>query len=176
MLPAWSGNLGKRLVKAPKPFLCDTGLLAHLLGMDEDRIQQDPSVAGRLVENFVIMELHKQTAWSAARPSLYHFRSATGQEVDIVLENRAGQCVGIEVKSGASIGAEAFKGMRALAESMGRKFVRGVVLYAGTETVPFAPNLHAVPISALWTLGATPVVPSDPTAGRVADRPRRRRG
>ena len=151
LLPAWSGNLGKRLVKAPKLMLSDTGLLAHLLGADRRRLEEDRTLAGPLLENFVAMELFKHASWSDVQPQLFHFRTQTGQEVDVVLENAAGRIVGLEVKASATVSAKDFKGLRVLAEAVGKRFVRGVVLYTGTEVIPFGPQLRAVPLSVLWT-------------------------
>jgi predicted AAA+ superfamily ATPase len=109
----------------------------------------DGSVGGYL-ENFVIMELRKQISWSRIRPRMFHFRTQTGQEVDVVLEDPSGRLVGIEVKTAAAVGAEDFKGLRVLAESAGKNFHRGIVVYTGTGIVPFGQNLHAVPITAVW--------------------------
>ncbi|MFQ5851848.1 MAG: ATP-binding protein [Candidatus Binatia bacterium] len=153
-LPAWSGNLGKRLVKAPKLVLSDTGLISYLLGLNRARLGSDTNLLGPLLENFTIMELEKQLVWSRAQPRLFHLRTQTGQEVDIVLEDSAGHLVGIEVKAGTTVNSRDFKGLRAFAEMSGRRFRRGVVLYTGTECIPFGPRLHAVPISALWSINA----------------------
>lgn len=153
-LPAWAGSLSRRLVKAPKLFLCDTGLLSHLQGLTEERLAADMNLAGALAENFVVSELRKQVAWSDTQPELFHFRAQTGQEVDVVMEDRAGRIVGIEVKASASVGANDFKGLRDLAATVAGKFRRGVVLYTGSESVPFGENFHALPISALWRLTA----------------------
>jgi predicted AAA+ superfamily ATPase len=100
------------------------------------------------------MELLKQVSWSRTQSRLFHFRTQTGQEVDVVLENPAGHLVGIEVKAGATVTTQDFKGLRALAELTGRRFQRGLVLYTGTESVPFGARLHALPVSALWSMGA----------------------
>jgi predicted AAA+ superfamily ATPase len=149
-IPAWSGNLGKRLLKHPKIVLTDTGLASHLQGVDETRLGSDEHLAGPLFENFVAMELLKQISWSRTRPSLYHFRSVSGDEVDIVLERRDGRVVAVEVKASKSVDASDFRGMRVLAGALRGKFVRGIVLYTGARTVPFGPNLHAVPVAVLW--------------------------
>ncbi len=149
-LPAWSGNLGQRLIKSPKVLLSDTGLLAFLTGSTPVRLRQEPAVAGHLLENFVAMELIKQAAWSEAQVQVFHFRTLSGIEADIVLEDDAGHVVGIEVKASATPSASDFKGLKALAESAGKKFVRGLVLYTGREAVPFGKNLTAVPLSSLW--------------------------
>jgi hypothetical protein len=153
-LPAWSASLGRRMVKASKLWLGDTGLVGYLQGLSQDRLATDPGLAGPLVENFVVMELRKQIAWSRTSPALFHFRTQTGQEVDVVMEDRAGRLVGVEVKAAATVGAGDFKGLRALSEAAGRRFHRGVVLYTGTEPAAFGQNFYALPISALWRLSA----------------------
>ncbi len=149
-LPAWSSNIGKRLVKSPKLLLNDTGLLTHLLGFSKDRLGNDPKQGGPLMENFVVAELRKQASWSKTKPELFHFRTQAGREVDIVLEDRSGRIVGIEVKAGATLGTNDLKGLKALAELAGKRFHRGIVLYAGQDTIPFGSRIHALPVSALW--------------------------
>jgi predicted AAA+ superfamily ATPase len=149
-LHAWSANLGLRLVKSPKIYLNDTGLAAYLLGLNAAQLAANPMALGPLLENFVLMELRKQSGWTAVRPNFYHFRTHSGDEVDIVLEDAAGNLVGIEVKASASVGAADVKGLRAFAELAGSRFRRGVVFYLGSETVPFAKNIHAMPVESLW--------------------------
>ena len=96
------------------------------------------------------MELLKQLGWSERRCRLFHFRTETGAEVDLVLEDRAGRLVGIDVKSTASLHQRDFRGLQALAALAGDRFVRGVVLFTGATAVPFGPKLHALPVSELW--------------------------
>ena len=150
-LPAWSANLGRRLVKAPKLLITDTGLLAHLIGATADRLHSYPDLLGPLLENFVAMEIRRQAEWSAVRPRLFHFRAHSGQEVDLVLEDPAGRLVGIEVKASAAVNPAALTGLRLLQAERPRQFHRGVVLYLGRDVVAFAERLHAVPVSALWS-------------------------
>jgi hypothetical protein len=61
--------------------------------------------------------------------------------------------VGVEVKAGSAVGADDFKGLKALAIEAKGQYVRGVVLYTGRETLPFGENLLALPVSALWRMG-----------------------
>lgn len=149
-LPAWSGNLGKRVLRHPKIVLSDSGVAAGLQGIDASRLAADAHLAGPLFENFVITEVLKLCGWSRARPYLFHFRSVAGDEVDLVLERRDGSVVGIEVKAGGRVEARDFRGLRALATALGRKFRRGIVFYTGSNTLAFGPELLAVPIAALW--------------------------
>lgn len=137
-------------MKSPKIYLNDSGLLCYLRGIDTEQLINDHEYAGSLLENFVVMELRKQTSWSKINPQLYHFRSQLGQEVDIVLEALGGKIVGIEVKSRSEIYAKDFAGLKALAELAGKQFVQGIILYTGRETVYFGANLVAMPVSALW--------------------------
>lgn len=164
LLPPWYANIGKRLVKTPKVLITDTGLAAHLMGIDRGRVAEDRGLLGGLLESFVAMELVKQAGWSADSPALYHFRTHEGDEVDLVLERRGGALVGVEVKSAATVTAADFKGLRALAELAGRRFRRGIVLYTGAEVVPFGAGLFALPVEALWRW-------SEPPATRKKARP-----
>ena len=131
LLPAWSTNLGKRLIKAPKLFLNDTGLAAYLLGVNESRLERETPLRGALLENFVAMELRKQASWSRVCAQVFHFRTAAGQEVDFVVEDGAGKIVGIEVKASATVTSHDFNGLRALSEVAGPRFHRGIVLHTG---------------------------------------------
>jgi predicted AAA+ superfamily ATPase len=148
VVPAWAANIGKRLAKAPKLFLNDTGLLSHLLGLE--MTGTDSSWLGRLIENFAVLELLKGIPQSEARPRLSHLRTHAGQEVDVVLETLNRRIVGIEVKSSGTVHPRDVAGLRALQEATGDRFVRGIVLYLGAEVIPYASNIHAVPITALW--------------------------
>lgn len=150
LLPAWFNNREKRLVKAPKVYLNDSGLLCYLHQVNENALLHKPSSTGAILENFVVMELIKQSTWSDVAPKIYHFRTQTGREVDIVLEGRDGRVVGIEVKTSSSLNVKDFAGLQALAETAGHKFHRGIILYTGEQVTVFAPNLMALPLAALW--------------------------
>lgn len=150
-VPPWSRNLGTRLVKSPKVYLNDTGLLCFVLGFDTHRLSAEPSLAGQILENFVVNELAKQITWSDTQPRLHHFRTHTGTEVDVVLEDMRGRCVAIEVKRSATIASKDLKGLRFLQQTLGTSFHRGVLLYTGATQIPFDKNIHALPIECLWS-------------------------
>jgi predicted AAA+ superfamily ATPase len=149
-VPAWARNPGKRLVKSPKVFLPDTGLLAWLMDYSADKLLALPGLAGHLVETYVACELLKHLAFSEKGLSLWHYRTQSDIEVDFVLEDRMGKLTGIEVKASASIDGADFKGLRHLQDTEGTAFARGIVLYAGSETVAFSERLFAVPLSCWW--------------------------
>ncbi|MGH2626012.1 MAG: ATP-binding protein, partial [Anaerolineales bacterium] len=152
-----AGSFAKRFVHAPRHYFADTGVPAHLTDATAESLRAKPDAFGPLLENFVIMELRKQLAWASRRCSMYFARTHAGQEVDIVLERAAGrEVVGIEVKASTSVQPRDFKGLEWLRDGLGDRFVRGVVLYSGEQAVPFGDRLWALPVDALWRLGARP--------------------
>lgn len=152
LLPAWWGNLGKRHVKAPKLLINDTGLMAHLQELSAERLKTNPHLTGALLENFVAMELRKQMEWNRTMVNLFHYRTVAGSEVDLVLEDRAGRLVGIEIKAGAGLTANDFRGLRNLSKLAGERFHRGILLSTYPDSIPFGERLQTLPVSALWSL------------------------
>lgn len=146
----WSTNLGKQLVKAPKVYLGDVGLLLHLLRIESSDFLFDTQMMGKVIETFVVSEILKQISFKPNRIKIFHYRTQTGNEVDILLEDTSGNIVGIEVKSGETVTKGDFKGLVHLKEAIGKKFAMGIVLYSGSEKIPFGEKLWAMPISALW--------------------------
>lgn len=151
-LPAWHTNRIKQITKSPKLLLADSALLAHLLHANAERLAEDDSLLGVATECFVGMELVKQLSAARARLSLHHLRTARGAEVDFVLEGPGGGVAGVEVKVSATVRGDDFRHLIALRDRLGERFVRGVVLYAGGERLPFGERLEAWPLAALWGL------------------------
>jgi predicted AAA+ superfamily ATPase len=106
-----------------------------------------------LLETFAVQELRRHLRWADTAATAWHFRTAAGQEVDLVLESPNQRVVGIEVKASASITQGDFHGLRELANAVGEGFARGVVLYTGEQLMPFEGNLWAVPLGVLWAGG-----------------------
>lgn len=148
-VPAWRPSLGQREIQTPKIYIVDSGLLLHLLGADEGRMLSDDQVTGKALENFVAMELVKHAEWSAAAPRVFHYRQAS-DEIDLILENRAGEIAAIEVKAKVSLSRGDWRVMAKVRDKLGDRFKCGTVIYAGEQTVPLGDRLYAVPISGLW--------------------------
>ena len=132
-LPPYYRNFGKRVVKAPKYYFMDTGLLAYLLGIEEaSQVSRDP-LLGQMFENLVVMEAVKARANQGKSPNLYFFRDSNGQEVDLLLD--AGrELLGIEIKASMTYRPALLKGLtrlEAIAPNLGRRYL----VYAGE---PFA--------------------------------------
>jgi len=146
----WHVNLGSRQVKAPKLYVSDTGLLGALVGADVARVSSDDAFAGSLFETFVATELERQASWLAEQLTFWHYREGN-REVDVIVERPSGEIAGIEVKASATVRPRDFSGLRHLRERVGGRMVAGVVLYAGAQTLPFGPDMWAVPLPALWS-------------------------
>ena len=146
----WFRNELSRLVKTPKLHFIDSGLLTAMRGYSLSRLRADRTLFGALLESFVFSELLKLSAWTEERVMLFHYRDRDKLEVDFVLENSTGEIVGIEVKSAASVTRRDFLGLERVASAAGSAFKQGIVLYDGVQTLSFADNLRAVPVSALW--------------------------
>lgn len=149
-LEPWHRNELKRLVKTPKLHFIDSGLLAALQGLTVERLMQDRTRFGALLETFVFAELLKQAGWEADPPRASFFRTRDGEEVDVVLERDDGSLVAVEVKAAATVTAADFKGLHMLAQATGDALRLGVVLYGGETAVPFGDRLWAAPIGALF--------------------------
>ncbi|AYG63739.1 ATP-binding protein [Rhizobium jaguaris] len=146
----WFSNKLKRLTKTPKIHFLDSGLLASLRDLSLDRLRDDRGQFGALLETFVLGEILKLASGGQTRFEFSHFRDKQQNEVDIVIEDRRGRIVGIEIKAAASVSNSDFSGLRILAEASGERFVSGMVLYDYHKVIPFGERLSAVPISALW--------------------------
>ncbi len=150
LLPPWSHNELKRLIKTPKLHFLDSGLLAALRELSPPRLAADRGAFGALLETFIFSEVLKLASWSDKRFGFSHYRDKDQDEVDLVIENQERKIAGLEVKASATVTASDFNGMRKLADAAGSRFVVGLVLYDGAAIVPFGPKLFAAPISSLW--------------------------
>ncbi len=148
-LPAWSHSDLKRLIKAPKLHLVDSGLAAAVQGITASRIAQNRTLLGPLLEAFVVGELRKQAGWSDGHYRFSHYRDKDGVEVDVVIEDEQRRLIGIEVKASATVRAADVFGLMRL-RNASREFIGGFLLYDGEHILPFGDRLFAVPITALW--------------------------
>ena len=148
-LPAWRAGIGAREASTPKLYVCDSGLLAHLLGADVARVESDDQVTGKLCETFVAGELLRHASWSEQQPRLFHYQR-DHEDVDLVLENNRGEVAAVEVKAAATLRSSDLEMAQKLADARAESFRAGIVIYAGEQTVPLGRRIWAVPYSGLW--------------------------
>jgi predicted AAA+ superfamily ATPase len=146
----WSANRLSRVVKSPKLYFLDSGLLCSLSGLNEQVVERDRGRFGPALESYVYGELLKQSTWADDDYLIFVYRDKDRYEVDFVIEDRAGRVVGVEVKAAASVQTRHLAGIKKLAALAGPKFTAGILLYDGTETLPLGESLWAVPLCTLW--------------------------
>jgi len=112
-LPPYFENFGKRVVKSPKYYFIDTGLLCFLLGIEKpEQVARDPLV-GQLFENLVVIEFLKSRTNRGYLPGLYFFRDSNGLEVDLIFQ-QGRQLTAIEVKSSSTYHPSMLKALKKL--------------------------------------------------------------
>ena len=123
-------NFNKRLVKTPKLYFLDTGVLCRLLGIRGPEDLRSHPLRGAIVENFVVSELLKAFYHRGRRPSLFFWRDTAGHEVDILID-LGNRIVPIEVKAGATLATDSFKGLDRYCTIAG--IDSGVLVHGGEE-------------------------------------------
>jgi len=152
-VPAWSKTDYDRIGRRPKYFAADTGLMANLLGWDEESVYLDSDLSGKLVESWVYHEL-AALADAEGGCMISQYRDKNKREVDFVIENEKGALLGVEVKAGSNVGKEDFKHLKWFGENMAQKSYTGIVLYTGEHVQRFGEGYYAVPMSSLAVVGA----------------------
>lgn len=156
-LPAWHRNAAKRLIKAPKIHIVDSGLGCALTGLKTADWHQPTKPFGGMLESFVVQQLICQSGWVDNELRFSHYRDKDQVEVDLVIE-QDDRLWGVEVKKAASLQARDGRGLARLAEQAGDSWQGGILLYTGTNTLPLAeiPNAFAVPMDRLWQRDSAP--------------------
>lgn len=132
LLPPFHRSRTKRLVKSPKLYFLDTGLLCWLLRLRGPQDLATHPLYGSIFETFVVSELVKAFAHRGEPPPLCHWRDHAGREVDVVVDLGRRLCA-VEVKAGRTLPSDAFRGLEAFAAAEGGSVTKTVV-YAGDES------------------------------------------
>ena len=126
-------NFGKRMIKSPKIYFADTGLVCHLLGITHvDQLVKDP-LYGNIFENWVVIELMKSCYNEVIDPPFYFYRDVAGQEVDLIAQ-RGSFLTPIEIKSGKTFSPAFLKGLKAFHKKAAARAVDGAVIYGGEKS------------------------------------------
>ncbi|MBK8625146.1 MAG: ATP-binding protein [Saprospiraceae bacterium] len=133
MLPSYHKNMGKRLLKTPKVYFYDTGLLSHLLGFHDEAKLRDSDKYGLVFENFIIAEKVKYKAHRQMNPDMFFFRDSNGLEVDLMEIRENGDVEMTEIKSGKTFKPEFLTSMKKLKALDPTLKIN--LIYDGTESV-----------------------------------------
>jgi len=144
----WSKSDYGRAGKRSKFLAADSGLVANIPGWTDESIYMDGDKSGKLIETWVYQNL-ASLAGLDADYEISHYRDSLKREIDFIVERSDGALLGVEVKSGSSLGAEDFKHLKWFAKNLAKGEFTGIVLYAGEETLRFGEGFYAVPLAAL---------------------------
>ncbi|WP_233516408.1 ATP-binding protein [Oceanispirochaeta sp. M1] len=132
-LPPYFKNIRKRLVKSPKLYISDTGLLCSLLGIENpEQLKRDP-LRGNIFENYVIMDLLKELYHKGITPRVYFLRDSKGFEIDFLIEQQ-GKIKLVEIKSSATWNKEFHKNLHTAAKLFSTP-VELFLVYSGNEVM-----------------------------------------
>lgn len=141
-LPPYFENFGKRVIKSPKYYFTDTGLLAYLLDITKSiQVSRDPLV-GQLFENLVILDILKTRYNQGKQAKMYFFRDSNGNEIDLLYKTATG-LTGIEIKSASTWHSSFSKGLTKFSQT-NNPLVQSVVIYNG-EPIDFSNRVQAMP-------------------------------
>jgi len=145
VLRPYHENVGKRLVKTPKVYFVDTGLLCYLVGLRSVEHAIASPMAGAIVETAVISEVVKRLWHRGEEPRVTFWRTASGQEVDLLLEQN-GRLVPIEVRATATPRPGMASGLQDFLRDYPHRADRGWLVHLGTHVLPLTPGVTAVPL------------------------------
>jgi len=132
LLPPHFNNFSKRIIKTPKLYFIDTGLLCYLLRIREPADLTDHAMRGAIFETYIVSELFKAFVHRGETSPLYFWRDRTGHEVDVIIDTGK-QLIPIEIKSGTTISGSFFEGLRYFM-ALGPKIARtGVMIHGGDD-------------------------------------------
>jgi predicted AAA+ superfamily ATPase len=138
LLPPWYQNLGKRIIKSPKVYFYDTGLVCLLTGVTTKELYDKGPMAGSLFENYIVSEIMKNIMHSHGSDRLFFYRTSHGEEIDLIVDHFSGKQF-VEIKKTATFRTP----MVRLVETMLGSDDKGFLLYEG-DNLPYRSNIQVM--------------------------------
>ncbi len=145
-VPGFAVSRSKRMIKSPKMYWGDAGLGAFLCGIYEPKDLRSRKEAGALLENLVLTQIRAWGEVEVPKPSICYWRTATGAEVDFVVEHRAA-LLPVEVKAANRPRPELAAGLELFLDDLKDRARAGLLLYDGDDIFPLTPRVIAAPVS-----------------------------
>jgi hypothetical protein len=144
LLQPYYRNLTSSVIKTPKLYWLDLGILRRLSGRREES-------GGEIYETYAVSEVYKWIRTAQNNVEVYFYRTRTGLELDMLIGFEGGRYLGFEVKGRPKVVPKDIRAMKAVAESLGRDWAGGIVIYRGDEITKIAePSIWAVPSRRLF--------------------------
>ncbi len=148
ILRPYFANIGKRLVKSPKIYFIDTGLLCYLVGLREAGHAASGPMGGAIFENLVVTEIFKIFIHRGEEPALYYWRTANGSEVDVVIETQS-RLIPLEIKLSETLRPEMAKEILSFQQDFEGKAGQGYVIHPGKMILPLGKGVLTLPLNNL---------------------------
>ena len=145
LLRPYHRSFNKRMIKAPKLYFLDSGLLSYLLGVRSASELASHASRGAIFESFVLAELLKNHWHQGIEPQIYFWRDTAGHEVDFIVENGS-RPLAIEAKAGSTVAADFYNGLKYWRQLAGQQSPAALI-YAG-QTQFVRQGIHTYP----WTV------------------------
>lgn len=143
LLQPYFKNITSSVIKTPKVYWLDIGLLRQLCGFKGD-------ASGQIYETMVVAEIHKWAKTAQRDVDVYFYRTRSGLELDVLMQTRNG-IIGMEIKARASVSHTDYKAMKEIAARLGQEWLGGMVVYQGGTLKRIAePNIWAIPSRRLF--------------------------
>jgi predicted AAA+ superfamily ATPase len=150
-VPAWSADAEVKLARTPKAYLVDTGLACHLNQVDEKQLARPGDLRSAMLETFLANELLRLIQTADVSAELFHMRTVKNKEIPFLIETRDGRIIAIDFQDQAVPSQQSTERLNYVKEVVGDKWHRGIWLHTGTDAKALASDIHAVPISCLWS-------------------------
>jgi len=152
LLPSYLSNLGKRIIKRPKLYFYDTGLICYLTGITSSDLLERGPLSGAVFENYIVSEIKKAGQHFNRLERLYYFRSSSGLEIDLIIEDLQGNLIRyIEIKNNSTAKYKMIDNIKkimeldsdAIASRIGAHRIKqeGYLVYRGHETGNFTNSI-----------------------------------
>jgi hypothetical protein len=148
LLRPYFANIGKRLIKSPKVYFMDTGLLCYLVGLRDGAHAAAGPMGGAIFENLVIADLYKTYLHRGEEPPLYYWRTVAGSEVDLLVDTQAG-LVPLEIKLSETPHPRMAKTINAFQRDLTGRSLPGYVIHPGSLILPLGNGVTALPLTLL---------------------------
>ena len=141
--PYFENNINKRLIKTPKMYFMDTGLCAHLCGLNTPEMLMNSYLSGAFIETYAVSEIIKSYIHNGKTPNIYYCRTSNKEEIDVILEEN-GKVYPIEIKQTATPTLSMTKHFKLIDEQ--KKGV-GAIVCLSDKFIPMNKDVYIIPIS-----------------------------
>ena len=141
-------NFGKRIIKSPKCYFMDTGLVSYLVGLQDERHALQGPMAGALFETACVSEIYKRLSLWGAEASMYYFRSSDGLEIDVLID-QAGLLHPMEIKLSSTLDPERVRNLQTWRRFTGRDKETAFVISTSPQPARVSAKIQNVHYSLL---------------------------